>query len=119
MPAFLKAATVPWQWRWPTRRCAMSLDSIVMRGQRRDSQEGNYGWNIIGIDGKYYHMDLSRMDENYYLAYLLSDDDMWSSYDWDAEKYPICDGPLNAKGIFESGNVDTLPSVTPQPEAAD
>ena len=97
----------------------LGLNCHVVRGQRRDSQEDNYGWNIIGIDGKYYHMDLSRMDENYYLAYLLSDDDMWSSYDWDAEKYPICDGPLNAKGIFESGNVDTLPPATPRPKDSD
>ena len=97
----------------------LGINCYVVRGQRRDSEEKNYGWNIIGIEGKYYHMDLSRMDENYYLAYLLSDDDMWSSYAWDAEKYPVCDGPLNAKSIFEQGNADVIPTDPPQPEDSD
>ncbi len=97
----------------------LGITCHVVRGERKDSQEFNYGWNIVEIDGEYYHMDLSRMDENYYFAYLLSDDDMWGRYDWDSAKYPVCDGPLNAQIIFETGNVEKTPAETPKPESMD
>lgn len=81
----------------------LDITCYVVRGARKDSQELNYGWNIVEIDGSCYHMDLSRMDESYALALLLSDDDMWGRYDWDSAKYPACEGHLDLEGIFDTG----------------
>ncbi len=81
----------------------LGITCHVVRGERKDSQEFNYGWNIVEIDGNYYHMDLSRMDESYALALLLSDDDMWGRYDWDSAKYPACNGILDSEDVFDIG----------------
>ncbi len=106
----------------------LGITCHVVSGARKDSQELNYGWNIVEIDGNYYHMDLSRMEESYALALLLSDDDMWGRYDWDSAKYPACSGALNGEDIFEGGtdapqespdNSDEEASPQPTPSEPD
>ncbi|MBE7017492.1 MAG: hypothetical protein E7420_04970 [Ruminococcaceae bacterium] len=97
----------------------LGITCHVVRGARKDSQELHYGWNIVEIDGSYYHMDLSRMDEGYALALLLSDDDMWGRYDWDSEKYPECCGSLSPEGVFGGNPVENIPQQTePAPPVA-
>ena len=51
-----------------------------------------YCWTVLQIDGVWYHLDLARnvLEENRTLL-LMTDSEMLG-YDWDSEKYPVCDG---------------------------
>ena len=97
---------------------ALSVPCYVVSGQRRDAEDENYAWNIVEIDGEYYHMDISRMDEGVVHSLLLSDGDIWGNYDWDKENYPVCDGSLRPGNAFGIGNAEVqIPAVPPaQPE---
>jgi transglutaminase/protease-like cytokinesis protein 3 len=54
-----------------------------------------HAWNIVGIDGSYYHVDVAMCDVNgMSTAFLKKDSDMKKKYTWDASKYKVCDGPL-------------------------
>lgn len=97
---------------------ALSVTCYVVSGQRRDAEDEDYAWNIVEIDGEYYHMDISRMDEGVVHSLLLSDGDIWGNYDWDKEKYPVCDGSLRPGNAFIAGNAEEqIPAAAPaQPE---
>jgi len=52
-------------------------------------------WNIIGLDGYYYHVDPSMCKQNgINTAFLRSDYYMERNYSWDTSAYKVCDGPL-------------------------
>ena len=52
-------------------------------------------WNIVQIDGEYYHVDVSAaMTGELGQGFLLRDEDMWNSYRWDISSYPVCGGVL-------------------------
>ncbi|MEG1632567.1 MAG: hypothetical protein RR314_00800 [Oscillospiraceae bacterium] len=60
-------------------------------------------WNIIELDGAYYHVDISViMAEGYAASFLLSDASMWGRYWWDTELYPTCEGTLTYTGLMPS-----------------
>ena len=52
-----------------------------------------HSWNIIKIEGNYFHVDVSA---NYSLgieqAFLQGDEQMKEKYIWDVTKYPVCSG---------------------------
>ena len=53
-------------------------------------------WNIIELEGEYYHVDVSAcirggMDS----GFLRSDESMWTEYRWDTSAYPTCRGTLS------------------------
>ena len=66
----------------------IGLDSAVVEGQK------NYNdrlWNLIKIDGSYYHFDpYDFLESDTDRIYLKSDSDMWNSYRWDTSSYPKC-----------------------------
>ena len=68
-------------------------------------------WNLIGIGGYYYHVDLSpdAMDGSLtYRAFLLDDFGMLRDYSWDAASLPAADGPLsNGVDDLEEEGEDT------------
>lgn len=67
---------------------------------RLDKEE--HFWNIIGINGAYYHVDLSRaMSLGLGNTFLLSDSLMWGSYWWDTELYPACEGTLTYRSLVK------------------
>ena len=58
-----------------------------------------HNWNIIKIDGAYYHLDLTnllglnpqrRKPFNYSKYYNCADEQILRSHQWDRRKYPIC-----------------------------
>ena len=61
------------------------------------SQEMNHGWNIVNIDGEYYHIDATWNDTSSnkdnvtkYEYFALSDEEMSKTHTWDKSKYPSC-----------------------------
>ncbi len=66
----------------------LNLDCRVVYGQR-DWQD--YCWNIVRIDGNYYHADLCVAPE---IGFLKSDTSFWGSYRWTTSAYPKCSSEL-------------------------
>ena len=60
-------------------------------------------WNMVEIDGSYYHVDVSRcMDGDFSDGFLLNDESIWGTHRWDVSSYPKCSGePLFAADIQE------------------
>jgi len=58
-------------------------------------------WNIVRIDGEYYHFDVSRLAaDGVWNTCLRRDEDMAARYFWDVEGYPVCDGALTYAELF-------------------
>ncbi|MGE5389956.1 MAG: transglutaminase domain-containing protein [Deltaproteobacteria bacterium] len=71
------------------------LSSMMVKGQSRGE---NHAWNLVEIEGKYYHVD-PTWDDPYYsngqdaLAYdyfNLSDDEILKDHMWERNEYPPC-----------------------------
>lgn len=91
------------------------IECVVVSG--RYSKEQHY-WNIITVDGNSYHVDSSKATEfGFASTFLKSDAEMWGSYWWDNEQYPICEGDLYYSTRIESWNhpVETDAPI-PSPE---
>ena len=55
----------------------------------------NCCWNIIQLEGKSYHVDVSAcMTLGIDQGFLLPDETMWMLYRWDISSYPPCNGEL-------------------------
>jgi hypothetical protein len=56
-----------------------------------------HAWNIVHINGDYYHVDASMSDlSGIETAFLRNDAEMRGlGYTWNAEKHPVCGGPLS------------------------
>ena len=75
---------------------AMDVECIVVEGSVGGKGGEPHFWNIIGLDGAYYHADVSAFaDGDPAAAFLLNDDALWGTYLWDTETYPSCDGTLS------------------------
>ncbi len=67
---------------------AAGIECIVVDGT---VAEESHSWNIIKLEGTYYHVDISA----YYSlgtehAFKQTDEQMKESYVWDTAKYPVC-----------------------------
>lgn len=60
------------------------LDCRIVAGQR---EWQDYDWNIVRIDGGYYHVDLTAGIES---GFLKSDASFWGNYRWTINEYPAC-----------------------------
>ncbi len=70
----------------------LELDCVVVFGQNNWQ---DYCWNIVEIDGDYYHIDVAKAITNGIEgAVLLRDENMWESHRWDLSSYPACKGSL-------------------------
>lgn len=50
-------------------------------------------WNIIEIDGSYYHVDASAYyDSGLSRSFMQNDEQMKENCNWDTDKYPSCNG---------------------------
>ncbi len=55
-----------------------------------------HAWNIVGLEGNYYHIDVCSCDRfGLETAFLKNDTEMGADYEWDTDAYPVCDGPLS------------------------
>ncbi|MBR5094302.1 MAG: hypothetical protein IK095_04335 [Oscillospiraceae bacterium] len=58
-------------------------------------------WNIVQIDGAYYHVDVTLCSlEGMESGFLQADETMWGRYRWDISSYPPCRGTLRYADLF-------------------
>ncbi|MDR0906641.1 MAG: hypothetical protein LBN00_10815 [Oscillospiraceae bacterium] len=68
----------------------LSLPCIVVLGTRDGLP---HAWNIASYDGAYYHIDAALCDtDGIGAGFFKSDTEMSDNYEWDREKYPVCNG---------------------------
>lgn len=91
----------------------LGVDCYVVRGEYSNGGVADHAWNIISLDGEYYHVDVSRFEQR---AFLLSDEDVWGEYYWNKDTYPVCDGSLGPGDVFEP-IPEELPTPVPTPDA--
>lgn len=73
------------------------LESQVVSG--RLNSETHY-WNILRLDREYYHVDTSAcVGHDLASGFLKKDRDLWGSYWWDVDKYPVCQGQLSTAQV--------------------
>ncbi len=77
---------------------ALGIPSRIAAGRLHAEQ---HYWNMIEVDGHWYHADISRaMEDGLAQTFLLNDSYMWGRYGWDTELYPVCDGRLTYNAII-------------------
>ena len=62
----------------------LGIECIVVYGQQNWT---DHCWNIIRIDGQYYHMDLFAGEGD---GWFKTDEDFWGHYRWNVNDYPKC-----------------------------
>ena len=69
----------------------LKVDCQIVYGQRawRD-----HCWNIIRVNGDYYHVDAGLTNADINASFMKTDQDFWESYRWDVSAYPVCSGAL-------------------------
>ncbi len=74
--------------------CAsLDVPCQIVYGQRNWQ---DYCWNIVQLDGDYYHVDPALCAAyGPEWTFLLGDEDVWGVYRWDTASYPACGGPLS------------------------
>lgn len=77
----------------------LGLECAVVYGQRMWQ---DHCWNIVQVDGSYYHVDIAQclsfgLEGNF----LMDDERFWGSYRWDVSAYPKCQGSLKLSDIAE------------------
>jgi len=75
------------------------INCTVVEGTK-DGEE--HSWNIIEIDGSYYHVDASA----YYVfglshSFMQNDEQMRESCNWDTDRYPACNGAQTYSDIIK------------------
>lgn len=70
----------------------LDIDCRIVYGQR-DWNE--HCWNIVKLDGSYYHVDVSSaIASGLEASFIGNDEDFWGLYRWDVSNYPKCTGEL-------------------------
>ena len=75
------------------------IDCAVVNGKKGDE---DHSWNIIKVDGSYYHVDTTA----YYSvgvahSFMQSDEQMLDAYIWDTANYPACSGGKSYSDIIK------------------
>ena len=97
----------------------LGIDCRTVQGSMGTLGAETHYWNIIGIDGDYYHVDVSRFaSDGESAAFLLSDEQAWGAYLWDSDEYPECSGELSyADFVAELPAENEQPTVNEPTEA--
>lgn len=75
-----------------------------------------HAWNMINVDGDWYHFDITRLDNSASASLMRTDSKMDDNYSWDTTVYPVCDGDLNHTYLTGSGQTEP-PAENPEPAA--
>ena len=86
----------------------------VVEGHSNGAEERAHWWNLVCLDGQWYHVDVTRLDSDPRQAFLATDAMLRGRYSWDAGDYPACFGALrysDAAALLGSGG-GTLETTT-------
>ena len=76
----------------------LGLDCRIVYGQL-DWQE--HAWNIVRVDGNYYHVDVTQCARSgMERGFLHNDEGFWGLYRWDVSSYPKCQGSLRYADVI-------------------
>ena len=71
--------------------------TVVQGSSAIDENEIDHAWNMVLLDGKYYHMDVTwdlyevnRFTNRSHMYMNLDDESMLNNHNWDIEAYPEC-----------------------------
>ena len=78
----------------------IGLECLVVYGQK---DWVDHCWNIVRMDGSYFHVDLFAPQEK---GFLKSDEDFWGEYRWNVNDYPKCDVSYAADSVDPLLSVD-------------
>ncbi|WP_049681534.1 TerD family protein [Peribacillus loiseleuriae] len=75
----------------------VSIESIIIHGEAQTRQTGKRGlhaWNMVKIDGEWYHMDCTWDDpigsnQIHYDYFLISDSKTRETHSWNYSKFPV------------------------------
>ena len=96
------------------RRLGLSCE--LVQGQY---EQADYCWNIVQIDGAYYHVDTAACyRDGLEAGFLLDDESAWGAYRWDYFSYPHCTGPLRCADLLRasSAHTDTPQQISDEAE---
>ena len=70
-------------------------------------------WNIVQINGEYYHVDVAAcILSGPESGFLQRDESMWTYYRWDISSYPPCNGSLDFEDLLPKPiRPNTAPSI--------
>lgn len=76
----------------------LRLDCRVVLGFYNDIY---HAWNIVFLDGNYYHVDVALCDvDGLEAGFLKTDEDFLQMYAWGFDTAPVCDGPLTVEDFL-------------------
>lgn len=75
-----------------------------------------HSWNIIKVDGEWYHFDITKLQKDASEALVRTDKQMARKYSWDTAAYPVCNGDLNYTYLTGSGQTE-VPAIATDPES--
>ncbi len=76
--------------------CRAGVDCYIVYGE---SNGVGHAWNIVYLDGEYYHVDATYDDpvpdvagRLYYDYFCLTDSEIAKNHTWERDNYPVCTG---------------------------
>lgn len=77
----------------------LGIECQMIYGQRNWQ---DHCWNIVRVDGEYYHVDAGVCSSSgLESGFMRRDSAMWENYRWDVSSYPECNGSLEFEQISE------------------
>lgn len=93
----------------------LGLDCRVVYGQLGGR---DHRWNILRLDGAYYHVDVSRCcSDGFAVGFLQNDETMWNDYRWNISNYPACRGELRYADLVDIDEL-AVPAAVQEDAAA-
>lgn len=79
------------------------IECIIVAGTPVSNSAEGHAWNIVKIDGEYYHLDATNNDTMtkdgteilIYSYFNLTDSEMMKFYEWETSQYPKCRSTRN------------------------
>ena len=94
---------------------AAGIDCVVVRGSIGGMGAGEHYWNMISLEGSWYHADISRFGEDPARSFLMDDEGFWGEYIWDTDAYPACTGSLRYHDLVPEAEEPPARPVRPDP----
>lgn len=92
----------------------LGIDSIIVEGEDLISK-GNHAWNMVSIDGEWYHVDTTwddpvpdRKDMIDYKYFLVTDEVLMKDHKWETKRYPSCTSDKYQYYVFQDYMVDSI-----------